>query len=302
MFSRLFATRLFTAAGLVAALSAPAAAQDAQAREGRVHISVTDRDGKVLPLTAAEVAISEDGRAREVLRVEKASGPVQIALLLDDSQAAQATINDLREGVRQFIAKVLDANAQSEIALISFGERPTLLVDYTSNRAQLERGIGRIFARQGAGAYMLEAIFSAARGAAKRASARGHIAVIGTEGVEFSNDHYGRVLDELAQSGATLWALTLTAGARAAESEETRNRSVVLGRGTDDTGGRQDQVLANSAIPTILGKLADSILNQYAVTYGRPDALVPPKTIDVKVSKPGARVLAPSIAPRVRKP
>jgi VWFA-related protein len=299
VFARAFAAPVVVMAGLAALpVQASAQSQPSSTREARVYVSVNDRDGKPLPLSAADVSISEDGRAREVLRVDKASGPVQIALLVDDSQAAQNAVHDIRTALKQFIARVLDANPESQIALITFGERPTLLTDYTSNRALLERGVNRVFARQGAGAYMLEAITSAARGAAKRNAPRAHIVVIGTEGVEFSNDHYDRVLDELARSGATLWALTLTEGPRADQTDEVRNRSVVLGRGTTQTGGRQDQVLANSAIALSLGKIADVIFNQYVVTYGRPDALVPPEKIDVTVRTPGARVLAPSNAPR----
>lgn len=301
MFAGSFVARLAVAATLVISTAATGFAQGAAAREGRIYISVTDKDGAVLPLTAADLTITEDGRAREVLKVEKASGPVQIALLVDDSQAIQSAVNDVRSGLKAFVARVLDANPESQIALISFGERPVLLTDYTNSRAQLERGINRIFARQGAGAYMLEAIVSAARGAARRNADRSHIVVVGTEGVEFSNDHYSRVLDQLGESGATLWALTLMEGPRAGETDEVRNRSVVLGRGTEQTGGRQDQVLANSAVPLMLSKLADTIFNQYAVTYGRPDTLVPPKQIDIDVRKSGARVLRPSHAPRVRK-
>jgi VWFA-related protein len=301
VFARAYITKILAAAAILAAAGAGAQAAG-QARDARVHISVTDSDGKVLPLAAADVAITEDGRAREVLRVEKASGPVQIALLVDDSQAAQAAIMDLRNGLKQFVTKVLGANPDSQIALISFGERPTLITDYTNSRAQLERGINRIFARPGSGAYMLEAIINAARGVQKRESDRAHIIVVGTEGIEFSNDHYERVLSHLDESGATLWALTLTAGRRADETDEVRNRSIVLGRGTARSGGRQDQVLANTAVPMALDRVAEAIFNQYVVTYGRPDALVPPETIDVKVATPGARVLAPERAPRARKP
>ena len=159
MLARAFVTLIVAATGL----TGQAAPAPQPAREGRVHVSVTDNAGKPLPLTAAEVSIKEDGRAREVLRVEKASGPLHIALLIDDSQAAMGAINDMRIGLKQFVTKVLEANADSQIAIITFGERPTLLTDYTNNRAQLDRGINRVFARQGAGAYMLEAIVSAAR-------------------------------------------------------------------------------------------------------------------------------------------
>jgi len=299
VFARALKVTTFGVAVALGALTVASAA--GQAREGRVYITATDRDGKPATLTPAEIAVTEDGRVREVLRVEKASGPLHIALLVDDSQAAQNAIHDVRTALRQFVAKVLTANADTQIALITFGERPTLLTDYTNSRAQLERGIARIFARQGSGAYMLEAVVSAARGLAKRDAERAHIIVVGTEGIEFSNDHYERVLDQLAESGAALWALTLTAGQRAEITEEVRNRNVVLGRGTSVSGGRQDLVLANSAVPYSLEKLADTILNQFVVTYGRPDTLVPPKRIDVKVTKPGVRVLAPETAPRVRK-
>ena len=306
MFARAFATPLIAAAAVLGAAQMPAAAAfdgqaQAAAREGRVYVSVTDKDGKPLPVTPADVAIKEDGRAREVLRVEKASAPVTIALLVDDSQASTGAINDMRLGLKQFVTKVLDANPESQIALITFGERPTLLTDYTNNRGQLERGISRIFARQGAGAYMLEAIVSASRGIVKREAERAHIVIAATEGIEFSNDHYDRVLAQLAESGASLWSLALTAGPRAEDTEEVRNRSVVLGRGTSNSGGRQDLVLANTALPGALEKIADTIFNQYVVVYGRPDALVPPKKIEVKIATKGARVLAPEYAPRVKK-
>lgn len=299
MSARSIATPLFAAAAVLGALSASPAAMT-QAREGRVHISVT-KDGQAVPIAPADVTITEDGRPREVLKVEKASGPVSIALLVDDSQAARGAINDLRAALKQFTAKMLAANPDSQIALITYGERPTLLTDYTNNPGQLERGINRIFTREGAGAYLLEAIISASRGIAKREAERAHIVIIGTEGVEFSNDHYDRVLDHLAESGATLWALTLTAGPRADDTEEVRNRAVVLGRGPARTGGRQDIVLANSATTVVLERIGDAILNQYVVVYGRPDVLVPPKKISVKVAKPGTKLLAPENAPRVKK-
>lgn len=305
MFSVVRLARLAAFAAAIAVAVPAAAAQAAQAApavektgEVRFFVNVTGEDGAQLPIAPADMTIEEDGRPREVLRIEQATGPLQIALLVDDSAAAQSAISDIRRGVREFIAKVLDASPESQIAVITFGERPTLLADYTNNRVLLERAANRIFSRPNSGAYMLEAIASATRGAKKRGSDRAHIVVIGTEGVEFSNDSYERLLDDLAASRASLWALTLMAGPRASDTDETRNRAIVLGRGTAASGGRQDQVLANSALTMRLDALATLLLNQYAVTFARPDSLVPPKKISVKVSVPGARVLAPETAPR----
>ncbi len=302
MFSVVRLARL-AAFAAAAAMAAPAPAAEAaqaagKAGEVRFFVNVTGEDGAQLPIAPADMTIEEDGRTRELLRIEQATGPLQIALLVDDSAAAQSANSDIRRAVREFVTKILDASPDTQIAIITFGERPTLLADYTNNRVLLERAATRIFSRPNSGAYMLEAIASATRGARKRGSDRAHIVVIGTEGVEFSNDSYERVLDDLAASRASLWALTLMGGPRASDTDETRNRAVVLGRGTAASGGRQDQVLVNSAITMRLEAVATLLINQYAVTFVRPESLVPPQKISVKVSVPGARVLAPETAPR----
>lgn len=300
MLSGVFAARL--AAALVAvALAAPSASAQQQPGEAQIHISVTGEGGKAVTVLKQDITVTEDGQAREVLRLEQATVPPHIALLVDDSQAAQSAIGEMRTALRRFVEAVLDKDPQAQIALISFGERPTLLVDYTSDRELLERGVTRIFARPGSGAYMLEAVVSATRGIAKRKLPRPHIVVVGTEGIEFSNDSYTRVLEALADSGAAMWALTLTSGPRAGESEETRHRAVVLGKGTADSGGRQYQVLTNSAIGMRLDAVASHIFNQYVVTFGRPESLMPPSDIKVTVSVPGAEVLSPATAPPLRK-
>jgi len=298
--SGVFAARL-AAAFVAVALAAPSASAQQQLDEARIHISVTGEGGKAVTLLKQDITVTEDGQAREVLRLEQATVPPHIALLVDDSQAAQSAIGEMRTGLRRFVEAVLDKDPQAQIALISFGERPTLLVDYTSDRELLERGVTRIFARPGSGAYMLEAVVSATRGIAKRKLPRPHIVVVGTEGIEFSNDSYTRVLEALADSGAAMWALTLTSGPRAGETEETRHRAIVLGKGTADSGGRQYQVLANSAIGMRLDAVASHIFSQYVVTFGRPEALMPPRDIKVTVSVPGAEVLSPATAPPLRK-
>ena len=61
---------------------------------------------------------------------------------------------------------------------------------------------------------------------------------------------------------------------------------MVLSEGTARTGGRRDQVLAISGIPDKLKQAADELLNQYVVTYGRPDKLIPPEKITVTSTRP----------------
>jgi VWFA-related protein len=278
------------------AAAVPAFSQDAarrpQASDPRtrdVYVSVLDsKDAPITGLTAADFQVREDGVAREVLRAGPATAPLQIVLLVDDSQALTPALQPTREGLTRFVDKL---HGHGEIAIVTTGERATSLVPPTTDINTLKRGIGRIFARPGAGAYLLDAIDEVSRGFTRRKSDRPVIVAITMEGVEFSNLQHETVLKALDESGATLHVLSIGMPSRSM-ADEMRNLNIVVAEGTSRTGGRRDQVLATSGIPDALSRVADDLLNQYVVTYGRPDRLIPPEKLQVTVSRPGVTVRA----------
>jgi VWFA-related protein len=259
------------------------------ARTRDVYASVIDSKGAPVPgLTTADFAVREDRVAREVLKVGPATEPLQVALLIDDSQAATSMLLPLREGITTFIDTL---QGKAEIALITFGERPTTQVEYTTSVEQLKRGVGRIFPKAGAGPYLLDAIIESSRGLEKRKAVRPVIVAVTVEGIEFSNAHFEQVLETLDRSGASLHVLAIGTPADS-QSDEMRNRNVVIGEGPDRTGGRREQVLADSGLPGKMRQVAETLLNQYVVTYGRPETLIPPQRIEVTSNRPGVTVRA----------
>ena len=70
-----------------------------------------------------------------------------------------------------------------------------------------------------------------------------------------------------------------------------------MSEGTALTGGRRDQILAESGIGDRLVRLADELTNQYVITYARSDKLIPPERLDVSSTKPGIVVRAPKRLP-----
>jgi VWFA-related protein len=269
-----------------------AAEQTQQAGGSRtrdIYVSVTDRKGNpVTGLTAKDFTVREDNVPRDVIRVGPAEAPLSIVLLIDDSQAATNAIPYIREGITKFAEKMLP---KARIGLVTIGERPTSIMERTGDLSLIKDGVGRIFARSGTGAYLLQGIVEVSRGLSKAETERPVIIAITTEGVEFSNDQYTHVLRELHASGATFYALALGTPSGSL-ADEMRNRQVVLAEGTEQTGGRREQLLTDMAIPGALQKIGDELLAQHVVTYGRPESLIPPERIQVTVTKPDLKARA----------
>lgn len=267
----------------------PSAASDARTRD--VYVSVLDsKDAPVTGLGAADFVVREDGAPREVLRAGPATAPMQIILLVDDSQALTPALQPMREGLTKFVDKM---QGHGEIGIVTVGERTTSLVPSTTDVNALKRGITRIFARPGAGAYMLDGIQEVSEGFRKRKAERPVIVAITMEGVEFSNLQHETVLKALDASGAALHMLSIGMP-NSSMADEWRNLNMVIAEGTKRTGGRRDQVLAISGIPEALLRVADDLNNQYVVTYGRPERLIPPEKLQVTVTRPGVTVRAPT--------
>jgi VWFA-related protein len=267
--------------------ASPRRASDAQTRD--IYVSVLDGRGvPVTGLTAADFVVREDGLSREVLKAAPATAPMQIMVVIDDSQAATQATQPLREGLTAFVTKL---KGRAEIGLVTVGERATSLVPYTTDTAALEKGINRIFPRAGAGAYLLDGIMDVSRGLERRRAVRPVIVAITFEGVEYSNLHYQEVLKALDASGAALHVLAVGSPSPSM-ADEIRNRNMVIAEGTERTGGRRDQVLTHSFLAEVLPRVAAELLDQYVVTYSRSDALIPPEKIQVSVTRPGITVRA----------
>lgn len=257
----------------------------AQSKPTDVYVSVVDSKGDPAPgVTTEDFRVREDGVAREVLKAGRATEPLTIALLVDDSQAATPAIQMIREAMDTFL-KSLDGKA--EIALVTFGDRPTIVVDYTTDHKRLQDAARRIFPRSGAGGDLMDALVEVGKGMEKREPKRPAIAVLMMDSsVEFSNRYYASVVQELEKSGAALHVVSLGQPSTNL-TDELRNRNQVIAIGTERTGGRRDNVLALTAAASKMKQLAGELLNQYVVTYARPDTLIPPEKIEVTVTRPG---------------
>jgi hypothetical protein len=284
------AGRLLLGAFLVAALALTWPGRlAAQAIQRAMYVSVVNEAGAPVPdLGTADFVVREDNVAREVLRVEPAVAPMQIAVLVDNSAASRDNISHMRQALPVFVAALTDgpAGQKNEVSIIAIGERPTVLADYSTNRGALQKGIDRIWSLHDSGAYLLDGIIEVCQGFKKREAGRPVIVALTAEGPEFSNRQHDQVIDPLKSSGAAFNAIVIGRPSSSLSSE-ARERGIVLDEGTRTTGGARVEILAVESLGLKLKQLADQLTHQYKVTYARPQSLIPPERFAVSTSKPG---------------
>ena len=290
---------------LLVALSAIPASASSQSVERIVYASVLDRAGRpVADIAARDLTVRENGIERQVLRVSRSVDRFDIAVLVDTSQDAEASIPDFRRGLLDFFRAMSDRH---EIALIGFGRRPNILVDYTRDPGPLQAGVARIVAESGSGAYLMDSIIETSRSLRIRERPRREVVVITSEGRELSDRDSEEVLGEVQRSGIVLDAFVVVGTARgvqpafeagppgqavpaATPDQPAHERAVALAEVIKRTGGRRENLGTAGSLGAKLRELAARLNNQYRVIYEGPPRLTPPASIEIVTTRPDVRV------------
>lgn len=258
----------------------------AQIRERVAYVSVVDSKtfAPVADAPPDAIAIREDGNRREILRMTRATTPLAIALIVDNSQAMAPAIADLRKALASFLTTV---EGVGPVAIFTVAERPTILQEYSTSLPTLLDAAGRLFHAPGSGATLLDTLSDVARGLGKRDADRAAVVVVTGEFTEYGNLHYANVLDRLRESEAMMYAIVLVNPSGSVATDEARNRATVLDRGPRESGGMRIDVLTSMAIEPQLKVFGEMLKAQYRVTYARPDALIKPERVQVSAARPG---------------
>ena len=271
------------------------AAQSGNNRERTLFVSAVDEKGEpVLGLGPDAFVVREEGRRREILRVSRATEPIDLALLVDNSQAATDEITFIRDGLSRFVSTM---GSEHHIALITLADRPTVVVPYTTDSGALTKAIGRLFQQTGSGMTLLDGLWETSRGLRRREGTRAVFVPLVTDGIEFTNRYSKDIVRELRESGAALHFVGI---GRFIYSDDfpVRERSFLIEDGPKATGGQRITLLAEQAVPATMERLARELSSQYKIVYGRPDSPYE-WNVEVTSGRPGVTVRG---APARREP
>ena len=264
------------------AASVPVDQRPGRERQVLVSAALSSSGAPAPGLSVSDFIVSEDGLAREITKVTPAPPPSHVLLLVDDSQAAQASVPFLRAGLAAFIKKVGAAQPTPQLGLWTFGDRPTKRADFSPTPAAAEQAAAKIFATPGSGAYFLQAIMEGCADLKKKAASSPVIvAFVAEAGPEFSNVTHNQINNSLKSCGASLWVIALQAARNADDSREAYERASVMGDSTRDSGGIQRSLLSNQSLESTYDAVAELILARYQITYAHPEQTIPPTSLEV---------------------
>jgi hypothetical protein len=288
-----------------AALGRPDAQSQAPAsppeRTNTVFVTALERNGApVVDLVASDFTIKENGKTRDVLKVELARAPMQIAIIVDDNGTGI-----FRSGLVNFVQLL---QGRAEMSLHSVVGQTHKLVEYTANAEKVAEAIIQLTARPATpdGGQLLEGIFQAAKDQEKREAQRPVILAVTVGGEEHSTLPAHHVLDQIAKSGSTLYVISVANSSLrqtrqidkpAALLEENLNLSEVLGEGPKQSGGWREVIVAAPGITLGLQRIAAELKNQYAVAYNRAPQTRATERINVSIGRRGVLLRAPNKVP-----
>jgi len=272
---------------LLSALLA-AQAQAAAPEEIRALVATItgEKGGAVAPeLDPDEVAIVENGVARDLVSIDLDERPMTLAFIIDTSEATASALRLNLVAAAGLFLKGLPEG--STFAIWSTGDRPVKVLDYTSDRAEAQKALARLFPR--GGNTFLDAVAEASADLNKKEGERS--AVVALTGItpELSHRDQWRAVEEAEKKAGLFLAVSYDDGR--ADFEDRQKYDYVLQSLSETSGGRYDTVLSPMAASQAMAKLLDDLKSQYRLKYvSAPDQKDKDRKVEVKVARPGVKV------------
>jgi len=272
--------------------AAPAVAPGTEIRALTVTL-LGEKDQEVTDISAADVALAENGVSRDITSFKPDRRPLSVAVIVDTSLAMGSSYRlNVVDAVVGLVARLPEG---ARYALWTTGDRPTKVVDHTDDRRAAGDALRRV-APQG-GNMMLDA-FAEASVDLKKLSREGDrtvvVAVTGT-GPELSYRDKYRAAEEAEKSAELFLSVQIDSGE--ADFEMRTNLSYVMERLARATGGRYETVLSAMSTDTALRKLSAHLRSGYRLAYATvPD--LKKRKLDLSVARPGTEVFLPRASAR----
>ena len=287
---------------LAAAAALSTAALSAQGTTFQFFVNASNPQGApVADLRAEDVLMSENGVQQQVVKIEPASIPMKLTIVVDNGLESTDALAHYRTG----LTGLVEALPQDvEVTLITTAPQPRTVVKATTDRAQILRGVTG-FSPEQARPRFTDALVEYSKNLEKEAkdkNARPYVPVMlmlstaANETSSYQPKEIEKAVGFLVGRKARLNVVIMSTRTGQASSAETLNsnlQAIVAIPAVKATNGRYEALAVSSRLATLLPEWGKDLhalhlrqINQYRVTVERKSG-GPLQNPRVELGRPG---------------
>jgi Ca-activated chloride channel homolog len=221
-----------------------------------IPVTVTDPLHRpVLDLEPQQFRIYDDGAEQKISKVSKEDEPVSVGILFDASTSMRSKVGNSRQALAEFLRS---STPGDEFSLWKFGSRPEPECLFTTNGEEIEDRLSRI---QPHGYTSLFDALYLALNQMKRASLDTKALLVLSDGGDNNSRYTEREIKNMVrEADVRIFSISIM------------DRSPVLERISEESGGRAYRVHKLDQLPEMAIRLSEEIHTRYVLGY------LPPRT------------------------
>jgi Ca-activated chloride channel homolog len=226
-----------------------------------VPVTITDPMNRLVTgLEKQNFALTDNGQPQEIRHFSSEDAPISLGVIFDSSGSMADKIDKSRQAVVEFFRT---ANPQDEFFLITFNEKPELLVDYTSSVEDIQDRL--VYAQAKGRTALLDAIYLGMSRMRKAHYERKALLIISDGGDNHSRYTESEIKSMVREADVQIYGIGLFD--TFFKTPEEREGPALLADITEVTGGRTFTISSPNELADVATKIGIELRNQYVLGY-----------------------------------
>ena len=226
-----------------------------------VPVTITDPMNRLVTgLEKDNFLLTDNGKPQEIRHFSSEDAPISLGVIFDISGSMSDKIDKSRQAVVEFFRT---ANPQDEFFLVTFSEKPEVLVDFTSSVEDIQNKL--VYAIPKGRTALLDAIYLGMDRMRKAHYERKALLIISDGGDNHSRYTEGEIKSMVREADVQIYGIGLFD--YQAKSPEEREGPELLNEVTEATGGRTFQIQSPNELADVATKIGIELRNQYVLGY-----------------------------------
>ena len=226
-----------------------------------VPVTITDPMNRLVTgLEKNNFLLTDNGQPQQIKHFSSEDAPISLGVIFDISGSMSDKIDKSRQAVVEFFRT---ANPQDEFFLITFSEKPEVLVDFTSSVEDIQSKL--VYAVPRGRTALLDAIYLGMNRMHRAKYERKALLIISDGGDNHSRYTEGEIKSEVREADVQIYAIGLFD--RDFKTPEEREGPALLNDVTEATGGRTFIIGSPSELADVATKIGIELRNQYVLGY-----------------------------------